>query len=461
MIIVFTVISCTKLVEVDNPDTGTSGEVVFTSDQTAIGVLTGMYAKIITSNFPSGMINSISVYSSLSADDLTLWSGATETNQIAFYTNNLNSRNSLDFWNSSYQLIYIANSSIEGLQMAQTLTPAVKTQLIGEAKFMRAFLYFYLVNLYGDVPLVLSSDYSQTSMLPRTSKSQVYNQMISDLLDAQNYLSTNFLDGSLLKTTSDRVRPTKWAATALLARIYLYTEQYSKAKEASSSIIANTSNFTLDIISKAFLKNSPESIWQLQPVKNGQNTPEAWFFKLPATGPASSYPCYISNSLYSSFETNDLRKSEWIGTLTLGSNTFKYPTKYKSATLNAGVTEFSTVFRISEQYLIRAEANLKLTDTASCKKDINTVRARAGLNDILTNDVTSLQKAIMQERRVELFTEWGNRWFDLKRSGTIDSVMTIETKNKGGTWVSTSSLYPIPLTEIQKNNNLKQNEGYQ
>ncbi len=97
---------------------------------------------------------------------------------------------------------------------------------------MRSFFYFYLVNLFGDAPLVMTTDYKGNAPLARTPKQMIYKQLISDLKEAQELLSVEYLDGSLQKyqDISDRVRPTKWAATALLARIYLYNENYSDAE---------------------------------------------------------------------------------------------------------------------------------------------------------------------------------------------------------------------------------------
>ena len=94
----------------------------------------------------------------LSADELSLISGSS-SDLRGLYTNSLTAAISPTLWSNSYKLIYYANSAIEGLTASTTVSVDVKKQLIGEAKFMRAFLYFYLTNLYGDVPLIMSSDY--------------------------------------------------------------------------------------------------------------------------------------------------------------------------------------------------------------------------------------------------------------------------------------------------------------
>ena len=122
------------------------------------------------------------------------------------------------------------------------------------------------------------------------------------------------------------------------------------------------------------------------------------------------------------------------------------------------------VLRLAEQYLIRAEANAHSGDLASAIKDLNIIRQRAGLGT-LPSSLTQAQviAAVAQERRIELFAEWGHRWFDLKRTGQVDAVMSEITPQKVGAitgWKSYQQLYPIPQSERQLNPNLTQNPGY-
>jgi starch-binding outer membrane protein, SusD/RagB family len=141
--------------------------------------------------------------------------------------------------------------------------------------------------------------------------------------------------------------------------------------------------------------------------------------------------------------------------------TYYYPFKYKSSVLNSPVTEYLMMMRLGEQYLIRAEARVQKNDFVGAKADINIIRKRAGLANTSANDKSSLLAAVLHERQVELFSEWGHRWFDLKRTGAADSVMSIVTPQKGGgVWKAYQKYYPIPLSEIQSNPNLNQNLGY-
>jgi len=463
--------SCKKFIEVNSPSTSTNASVVYNTDAQAISVLTGIYAKMGTSILSSPTILAMPVFTGLSADELTLFD-INNTSLGSYYSNTLSSQNPESFWFQVYPVIFVANSAVEGLNGSTSLTPTVKQQLLGEAKFIRAFCYFYLTNLYGNVPLVLTTDYKKNALLAKTGKDMVYQQIVTDLKDAQQLLSENYLSGSLTAYSGnpEKVRPTKWAATALLARAYLYVGDWANAEAQAGSVINNSTLYSLDSLNGVFLKNSNEAIWQLQPVRNEtfSNTQEGVFFNLPSTGPdLAQYPVYLSDGVLNSFEPNDLRKSKWINSVVVsisgGPKTFYYPFKYKIGQVNTAVAEYSMVLRLAEQYLIRAEAEANGAGGGinAAIADINKIRNRAGLADYSgATDKSSLLATILHERQVELFTEWGHRWFDLKRTNNVDAVMHIVTPQKGGTWETTDQLYPIPVTELQKNSSLVQNPGY-
>src|SRR5262249_20626233 len=124
---------------------------------------------------------------------------------------------------------------------SNTLSANVRQQLLGECKFLRALHYFYLVNLYGSLPLPLTNDYKVNSALASVTPDLVYVQIVSDLHSAEQLLSANYLDGSLAKVAADRIRPSAWVATALLARVYLYMRNWAGADSAASALIGNAS----------------------------------------------------------------------------------------------------------------------------------------------------------------------------------------------------------------------------
>lgn len=483
--------SCKKLVEAPPNSVSIESKNVFSTDATAAAVLIGIYNALNAELNSIQGNRGIALITGLSADELTLYKNVPDAYQyFGPYNNTLSiiapSAPGVDFWSPFYSIIYKCNAAIEGLNAAKSLTPVVKQHLLGEAEFVRAYIYFWLVNMYGDVPLALTTDPEVNSLLPRSPKAQVYQQIIADLQDAKEKLSANYLDVTLLNNTTERVRPTKWAASALLARVYLYqaslgdNEAWAKAETEASAVINNTSLYSLPPLNNVFLKNSQEAIWQLQPTKQDFNTREGNIFIIPASGPSFGFgaeinPVYLTKFLLNSFEPGDQRVSfgNWVDTTVYNINSTTYDTvaysyKYKIRTSTGvksadGMSEYFMMLRLGEQYLVRTEARVRLGKTGEAQSDLNAIRNRAGLPNTTSGDEASLLNAILEERRHELFCEGGHRWFDLKRTGKVDEVMTIITpiKSNGTTqWQSFQQLYPIQYNELQRGLNLVQNPGY-
>jgi ABC-type uncharacterized transport system YnjBCD substrate-binding protein len=139
-----------------------------------------------------------------------------------------------------------------------------------------------------------------------------------------------------------------------------------------------------------------------------------------------------------------------------GANVFYYPYKYKNRSVATSTAEYLVLLRVSEQYLVRAEARAQQDNIAGSKADLNIIRNRAGLPNTTANDKSTLLAAVGQESRVELFCEWGHRFFDLKRNGQISQVMSPLKP----AWRNASALLPIPQYERLNNPNLSQNLGY-
>lgn len=133
---------------------------------------------------------------------------------------------------------------------------------------------------------------------------------------------------------------------------------------------------------------------------------------------------------------------------------YYYPFKYKQK--RPSKTEEYSIIRLAEVYLIRAEANAKSNHLLEALSDLNTIRIRAGLPEITTQSQEEVLLAIEKERQVELFCEWGNRWFDLIRTGRAAIVLSAGKPN----WNSSAVRYPIPQSEIDANRSLTQNDGY-
>jgi hypothetical protein len=459
--------SCRKFIEVNPPFTGLNGGNVFTSDETATAVLTDIFALMSSGNIvmAGNNITSTPLYISLAADELVLHDLNTP-DLLDYYRNDLKKSSMPNYWETIYSQIFSANNAIDGLTNSTGLSVAVKQQLLGEARFIRAFFYFYLSNMYGDIPLVLSLDYKANALLPRVPLVAAYQQIINDLKEAQTLLSTSYLKGNATTPypsgEEERVRPTTWAATAMLARTYLYTGDYMAAEAAATKVINQADLYSLPSLNETFLKNSKEAIWQLQPVGANEqaNTGEGRLFVLPTTGPNVNHPVYLNSRLLNKFEMGDLRKDNWIDSVAVRGVVYYYPYKYKIGNVAAATQEYPTILRLAEQYLIRAEARAAKNDIAGAQNDLNMIRRRAGLPNTYAADKTALFNAILWERQRELFTEWGHRWFDLKRSGRLDAVMNIVTPSKGGAWRPYQALFPVPQTDIDRNPNLFQNPGY-
>lgn len=462
-VLVYLCTSCKKLIAIDPPANTITTTETFADSANASSAIAGLYSKMVTD--ASFMSLQVTVNCGESADELVPYSPDN------FYSNTLLSQYpfvNINFWTPAYQYIYQANAILEGVQSSSGLSTSAKNLFLGEARFLRSLYYFYLVNLFGDVPFISTIDYKSNASAARVSKGQIYQQIISDLKEAQIFLPYDYSISN-----SDRIRANHWAATALLARVYLYQQQWDSAEVQATSVINNSNLFSLNPnLNSVFLNyvsGNNEAI--LQWLINSQSstfnaTPEGATF-IPNEAPNNLPNYYINSSLLQAFESGDLRKKSWLDSIVYRGTSYFIPFKYKIgsqlAVPNAIPTEYVMVLRLAEQFLIRAEARAEENNITGAISDLNVIRERAGLTD-LSPSLSQAQAlaAVFQERRIELAAEWGHRWFDLKRAGLVDSVMNIATplKEQGSVWQSHQQLYPIPFGEIQDDPNLKQNPGY-
>ena len=457
IIISFSVIvsGCKKFVDVGAPSSQLISATVFASDNSVKSALSGMYYTFAVS-YSTNLQLYLAFATGNSADEYK-YNGsdynAFFTNAIPIdnYTNNI-------MWTNFYALIYQANSAIAGINNSTSgISNAVKVEALAEAKFLRAFCMFYLVNLWGDVPMPLSTDMTVNNSLTRSPKALVYQQIIADLTEAKASLLADYSFSS-----SQRTKPNKYTAAAMLARVYLYTQDWANA-EANASMVINASTLygllSAADMSGIFYKNNKEAILQLDAPPSGISgagfTSEGQYYNLGST----TAPYYqLTTDLINAFEAGDLRLTNWVGKNTYLGTTYYRPGKYKSITTNTTATgEYCTYLRLAEQYLIRAEARAQQNNFSEAAADINLIRNRAGLvNTAAAANQSSILLAIEKERRVELFGEYGHRFFDLKRTGRADAILAGQ---KTG-WTANAALYPIPKTELLNNTRLTQNPGY-
>jgi hypothetical protein len=460
--------SCKKEIKIPPPSNAITTEEVFADSADANSAIEGIYNTMYSNGifFGNGAI--------LGSGGITFMGGSSSDELIPFqgfysllYTNQLtNSDGStpVTIWEPAYSNLYIANSCIENLEVSKNISIATKNQLSGEAIFMRAFNDFYLVNFYGDIPLVTTSNYLQVQTLARTAKASVYQAIISDLKTAQALLRDDYSISN-----GERVRVNKWAATALLARVYLYSGDLNDAISQATQVINNTSLFSLvPDLNSVFLKNNSEAILQFEvnPAVQPFNATIEGFNIVPSAGYVPNW--YLTPQLLSAFETGDHRRLSWVDSTNVGGTEYYFPYKYKigpdQAQINTPATEYYMVLRLAEQYLIRADANAQLGNLTMAINDLNIIRQRAGLPALSTSlSKDQVVAAVAQERRIELFAEWGHRWLDLKRTGMVNAVMSVVTPLKVGSaggWKSYQQLYPILQHDLNTDPNLRQNPGY-
>lgn len=448
-ILLFLAVGCDRFTDVDLPSSQLTAKDVFQDKTTANAAMVDIYAKIrnhgLLTGYPTGISNGLGLYS----DELMFY-GISGTGQSNFYTNSLlaSDLEIAELWTSSYNQIYAANAIIEGVASSDALNTSDRNQLTGEAMFVRALIHFYLMNTFGDIPCLLTTNYQQNKVAHRMPVNEVYTQIKSDLHKASELLPESYIG-------ADRVRPNKWAAQALLARVCLFKQEWNEASNAASAVLNQTGLYVWPSdMGTVFGKGSLSTIWQLMPPIAGANTYEAGTF-IFVGGPPPSVA--ISDQLIGAFSNDDLRKSNWIKTVTNGTDTWYHANKYKVASNTGTSVEYSIVLRMAEQYLIRSEARAHQGNLLGAKDDLNKIRNLAGLNNTAVVTADDIIEAILQERRRELFTEFGHRFFDLKRTGNLDQILSpLKTQ-----WGTNNRLLPIPESELLLNPNLiPQNAGY-
>jgi len=449
--VLFLTCACEPFVEVDVPNDRITSVTVFSDDATAREAMDGVYIQLFNTAFAAGGNQSVSFLGGLSADTYSVTNAVPEMEAFAAHqpeaTNSLN----LALWSGAYNTIYMCNAILEGVADNSSLSLETREALEGESRFIRAFAYFYLTNLYGDVPLVVQTDYTVNALKARSPQTEVYELILEDLNRTAELLHSGYPD-------NERTRANRFTALGLLARVHLYLENWELAEDYSSEVLAATELYELpDDLNTVFLANSPEALWQVSPEGWGGTFTHTRDGNLLIRITPTGSPVSLSEGLLEHYEADDLRREDWIGSLTSGSETYYYPYKYKiqyNAT-GSNYTEYSMIMRLAEQYLIRAEARTRQGKLEVAVADLNAIRERAGLEPLeFTTALTreQLLEEVMQQRYHELFSEWGHRWLDLKRTGQALEVLD-EIQE-------TDLLYPIPEDELLKNPNLTQNAGY-
>lgn len=381
-------------------------------------------------------------------------------------------------WTNFFAIIKDANFILKKLEESTILSDAKKNELSGEARFLRGYAYFNLVQLYGDVPIRTSplTDLSNVK-IERSPQADVYDLVLEDL---------TFAESNLPAEAPEVGRVYKLVATALLAKVHLtiagipllQTEHYTNARDKALEVI-NSQKFTLkEDYSEVFHNTTytSESIWEqtYQPGVPNSNP----LMANSATAPGYVYILTPAPWFITSFPVGDQRKAWGVqenyvapsGTLAPFFHKFVNLDWIDNGTLaaNAGLLDYTIpLLRLAEIYLIAAEAENEMNGPAIAYQYINAIRERARVdkgNPTHVPDLTGLTKeafrdAVLMERKWELHLE-GSTWYDLKRTGTLNRIQTI----RGGSLVHAIGQYNntwyIPDVEIQ-NNAIPQNPEYQ
>lgn len=441
--------SCNEFTEIDTPVSELNTAAVFEEKNTAYSAMANVFAQMRDNGMLTGKTNGMQKEMGLYADELSWYGNSAQSSANFFFNTLIPTHLTLaSWWNNSYSQIYATNAVIEGVAGSTKLLQADKDQLTGEAKFARAFVHFYVLQLWGDVPYITGTDYTYNSTVKRLPASEVYVKIIEDLESAITLLPEEY-------TNPTRVQPNSYAAQALLARVYLYAGMWAEAANTASVVLNKTDTYVwVSDLNSAFLKGSTATIWQYAPRSATRNTDEGTTYIFNA-GPPNSVA--LANSLINSFEAGDQRKAKWIRLITKGSSNWYHAYKYKKTGSNTPQVEFSIVLRLAEMYLVRSEARARQGELSNAKDDLNVIRNTAGLGNTTAVTQDEILDAILHERQVELFSEFGHRFFDLKRFNAVDNALS----NVKADWNSTDALLPLPQTELNLNPNIgPQNPGY-
>ena len=448
LMLIFLPIGCESFVEVNDPKGQIPQAAIFENEETATAAVTTLYARLRDDVLLTGNLYGLNALMGLYSDEFDYY--ATPGQPVdAFHNHTVIASNDIikTIWNGAYSVIYMSNSALEGIEASESLSESTKRQLKAEALFVRSICHFYLLQLFGNVPYIQTTDYTANQHVSRINSEQVYINLVQNLLEAKELLTEDYV-------SVERTRANTFVVSALLARVYLYIGDWEKA-QLESSIVINAPMYSLEANpANEFLKESTSAILQLKPKDAGQNTLEAITFSF-VTGPPPLMA--LSNELEEAFETNDLRRQEWVLEISDGTQLWYAPYKYRQPANTGTSLEYSIVLRLSEQYLIRAEARTNLGDLNGARDDLNQIRHSAGLPETQAISNNEILQAILNERRVELFSEYGHRWLDLKRYGLTQEILSPIKPN----WKPTDILLPVPETELLMNPNLApQNPGY-
>lgn len=363
-------------------------------------------------------------------------------------------------WRDSYQAIQKANVVLNRIDKIPYGDATVKQYRKGEMLFIRSLLYFNLVRLYGDVPLVTTetTDPNQYFGQGRQPLAKVYDQVKADLTTAIS---------SLPDATTQPGRVIKTAAQALLGKVYLTLKDYANAKTQLLAVVNSGRHVLLSKPQDVFTlanENNKEIIFAVQFAAgvNGNSEGSILYqqYSPSATVSGAKGHNLPTLSLYNLYANNDLRKGVYV-TLAATGAPFDNKLSPPPGTVYADGPSDYVILRYADVILMLAEIENEVGNAQPAADYLNMIRNRAGLANTTAANQTDLRNAIATERRLELIGE-GHRWFDLLRTGTAVTVMNqwFKDNNILITIDQHNLLMPVPQSQVNTDPAIKQNPGY-
>lgn len=452
--------SCSEsLLDVNPQMQNTSNNFYQSEEQLDLGV-TGAYSTLQLSgqyeisNLLLGELPSDNTWDEVPANDGGNCGQLDEFNMTSGNTITENS------WRDNYIGIQQCNVVLNRIGELSDISETKKNTAIGEMKFLRGLMYFNLVRIFGDVPLVTKETENVNSYFGqgRTASTEVYKQIVSDLTEAASLLP---------EVASQKGRATKWAALGILGKVQLTLHDYAEARTCLQQVVSSGKYSLLsnpaDIFSPTN-KNNKEIIFDVQ-FASGMNGntegSDAYRYFSPSGsvkgGKGHSLP---TKEVYNLFSDKDLRKKAYFILSTGNMATGKMV--QTSDVIEDGGNNV-VVLRYADVLLMLAECYANEGDLTSACKYLNFIKQRAGIEEFTSVSNDAVLEEIATERRKELVNE-GHRWFDLIRTDKAVEVMNAyfqSTVGYNGVTVTEDNLVqPIPQSQIDTDSSIKQNNNY-
>lgn len=434
LVVVTSLTSCSKYLE-ESPNNALPTTTAIIDAGTARAAIIGAYSRVqgyYASSYPT--------LGTMPADNVIFNGTLSQYLQLDQNAVTPDNAVTLDVYQGIYRVINSANSIIAYVPGVQdpNLSTTEKNTILGEAYFLRALGYFDLARGWGGVQLQLkpTTDLADLKGIRRSTLSATYDQVLADLVKAEELLPED-------ATTRNRAQ--KSAARALRARLHLYRQQWAEAESYATQVIGS-SKYELVKPYKNFFTSpflSKESVLELTYSTNNRNSYWNLWYPSSLGGQYTLKPSASVTAKLNDPAVGGSRSSLLAGT---GSNV--YGVLYNTS---ATSTDPSYLIRISELYLIRAEARAQQNKLTAAVADLNVIRARADVAAFAGTTQAVILQAIEDENSVEFAFE-AHRWFDLTRTARAGAVLGVTDRNY---WV-----FPFPYQDVLSDPDLEQNPGY-